>query len=58
MRTAPAKISIQDGNKIPFLEGRPDRTESIHSDDVLNLRIALGLHLDVSDLYGDPHLFG
>ncbi len=56
MRNAIIKsASISD--KIPFLQGRPDRLGSIGKDDLLNLRIALGLHLDVLDLCQDPHLF-
>jgi hypothetical protein len=43
---------------IPFLAGRPARAHRIDFDDVFNLRIALGLHLDVLDLCADPHLFG
>ena len=49
--------STSNREKIPFLEGRPDRDAMIGKDDLLNLRIALGLHIDVSELYDDPHLF-
>lgn len=56
MRTAPVK-SPRLKDSIPFLQGRPDREYGIDKDDLLNLQIALGLHTDVSDLYGDPHLF-
>mgnify|MGYP001627627110 CR=1 FL=1 len=43
--------------RIPFLGGRPERTHAIDADDLANLRIALGLHHDVLELCGDPHLF-
>jgi hypothetical protein len=43
---------------IPFLGGRPRRGSKIDTDDLANLRIALGLHHDVMDLCADPHLFG
>jgi hypothetical protein len=42
---------------IPFLAGRPDRSHRIDQDDLVNLKIALGLHRDVRDLCDDPHLF-
>lgn len=45
------------GTEIPFLEGRPRRDERIGDEDLLNLRIALGLHRDVLELCADPHLF-
>ena len=57
MRSAPAKSQSPVDNRIPFLEGRPERDAAIGKDDLLNLRIALGLHVDVSELYADPHLF-
>ena len=57
MRSAPVKSSSSK-EAIPFLKGRPDRDHAIDKDDLLNLQIALGLHGDVSDLYGDTHLFG
>jgi hypothetical protein len=56
MRSAPSKpTSLKD--RIPFLKGRPERTEVVDKDDEMNLRIALGLHQDVLDLCRDPHLF-
>ena len=38
--------------------GRPRRDTVIGTDDLFNLRIALGLHRDVLELCDDPHLFG
>lgn len=56
MRSAPLKpATLKD--RIPFLAGRPDRDRPIEKDDILNLRIALGLHQDALDLYRDPHIF-
>jgi len=55
MRSAAVKSAVKE--RIPFLQGRPDREAAIDKDDVLNLRIALGLHLDVLDLCRDPHIF-
>ena len=56
MRSAPSKpTSLKD--RIPFLKGRPDRSENVDKDDLLNLQIALGLHQDILDLCRDPHLF-
>lgn len=45
------------GREIPFLSGRPVRNHRIDQDDIVNLKIALGLHRDVRDLCDDPHLF-
>lgn len=42
---------------IPFLGGRPRRSDRVGDEDLTNLRIALGLHHDVLDLCADPHLF-
>lgn len=42
---------------IPFLSGRPARDHRIDHDDLVNLKIALGLHQDVRDVCDDPHLF-
>ena len=56
MRNASLKL-LQSQDRIPFLQGRPDRSADIDKDDLLNLRIALGLHSDVLDLCEDPHLF-
>lgn len=42
---------------IPFLAGRPERGHRIDEDDLVNLKIALGLHHDVLDVCADPHLF-
>ncbi len=45
------------GYEIPVLSGRPARDHRIDQDDIVNLKIALGLHRDVRDVYGDPRLF-
>ena len=58
MRGDPEKSTLSLQERIPFLKGRPERETSIDSDDLFNLRIALGLHQDVLDLYSDSHLFG
>lgn len=58
MRVDPEKSTLSLQERIPFLKGRPERDTSIDSDDLFNLRIALGLHQDVLDLYSDSHLFG
>ncbi len=56
MPSAPMKhLDLKE--RIPFLKGRPHRELPIDKDDVLNLRIALGLHRDVSELWQDPHIF-
>ncbi len=57
MRGNQTKSLLLTEEKIPFLQGRPEREASIDKDDILNLRIALGLYEDVLDLYNDPHLF-
>jgi len=57
MRGSPTKSLTSLEDRIPFLQGRPERDLSIDKDDILNLRIALGLHEDVLDLYDDPHIF-
>jgi len=57
MRGSSIKSFIPTEEKIPFLQGRPERDFAIDKDDILNLRIALGLHEDVLDLFGDPHIF-
>jgi hypothetical protein len=58
MHSVPVKSTLRLQERIPFLKGRPERDTSIDSDDLFNLRIALGLHQDVLDLYSDSHLFG
>jgi hypothetical protein len=58
MHTVPEKSTLDLQERIPFLKGRPERETYIDSDDLFNLRIALGLHQDVLDLYSDSHLFG
>ena len=57
MRGSQTKSLTPIEDKIPFLQGRPERELSIGKDDILNLRIALGLHEDASDIQDDPHLF-
>ncbi len=49
--------TLAGGSGIPFLAGRPRRSDRIGEEDLFNLRIALGLHQDVLDLCADPHLF-
>ena len=57
MRSTPVRHVTEGKDKIPFLQGRPERLNPIDRDDVLNLQIALGLHEDAVDLCKDPHLF-
>ena len=57
MRSAEMRHLAESKEKIPFLQGRPAREFPVDRDDLLNLQIALGLHLDVLDLCRDPHLF-
>lgn len=49
------RVPVECG--IPLLSGRPARAHDIDQDDILNLKITLGLHQDVDDVCRDPHLF-
>lgn len=37
--------------------GRPDRQDPINRDDILNLKIALAIDVDVLDFLADQHIF-
>lgn len=49
--------TLAEARTAAIAAGRPGRNAVIGTDDVFNLRIALGLHRDVLEICADPHLF-
>ena len=50
-------LRYSDEEEYEIIDKKPERETVIGGDDLLNLKIALELSSDVSDIFSDQHIF-